>query len=43
MITKETLANFDLFKGIPANVLDEVAKICVDVFVTLGGYVFLDG
>jgi hypothetical protein len=26
MITKETLANFDLFKGIPTDVLDEIAK-----------------
>lgn len=43
MVTKETLANFDLFKGVPADVLDEVAKLCEDVFVTKDGYVFREG
>jgi CRP-like cAMP-binding protein len=43
MITKEMLANFDLFKGIPADVLEEVARLCEDVFVTKGGYVFREG
>jgi CRP-like cAMP-binding protein len=43
MITKETLANFDLFKGIPIDVLAEVAKFCEDIFVTKDGYVFREG
>ncbi|HSQ39858.1 MAG TPA: cyclic nucleotide-binding domain-containing protein [Anaerolineales bacterium] len=43
MITKETLANFDLFKGIPTDVLDKVAKFCDDIFVTKDGYVFREG
>jgi CRP-like cAMP-binding protein len=43
MITKETLAYFDLFKGIPADVLDEVAGICEDIFVTKDGTVFREG
>lgn len=43
MITKESLANFELFKGIPVDVLDEVAKFCEDVFVTKGGFVFREG
>ncbi len=43
MITKESLANFELFKGIPLDVLDEVAKLCEDVFVQKDGYVFREG
>ena len=43
MITKESLANFDLFKGVPESVLDEVAKLCEEVFVQKDGYVFREG
>jgi CRP-like cAMP-binding protein len=43
MITKESLASFELFKGIPTDVLDEVAKLCDDVFIQQGGYVFREG
>lgn len=43
MITKESLANFELFKGIPMDVLDEVAKLCEDVFVAKNGFVFREG
>lgn len=43
MITKETLANFDLFKGISADILEEIAQFCEDVFVTKNGYVFREG
>ncbi|MBI5936116.1 MAG: cyclic nucleotide-binding domain-containing protein [Chloroflexi bacterium] len=43
MITKESLANFDLFKGVPKSVLEEVAKLCEEVFVQKDGYVFREG
>ena len=43
MITKELLANFDLFKGVPESVLEEVAKLCEEVFVQKDGYVFREG
>ncbi len=43
MITKESLANFELFNGVPENVVDEVAKYCEDVFVQKDGYVFREG
>ena len=43
MITKESLANFDLFKGVPESVLEEVAKLCEEVFVQKDGYVFREG
>ncbi len=43
MITRETLENFELFKGIPAQALDEITKLCEDVFVTKGGFVFREG
>ena len=43
MITKESLANFDLFKGVPEGVLEEGAKLCEEVFVQKDGYVFREG
>jgi len=43
MITKETLSSFDLFKGVPENVMEEVAKLCEEVFVQKDGYVFREG
>ena len=43
MITKETLADFELFIGIPVNILDEMAGICDDVFVMKDGFVFREG
>ena len=43
MITKESLANFDLFRGIPANVAEEIAGICDEVHVAKDGYVFREG
>ena len=43
MITKELLSNFDLFKGVPESVLEEVAKLCEEVFVQKDGYVFREG
>ena len=43
MITKEMLTNFDLFKGVPEGALEEVAKICEEVFVQKDGYVFREG
>ncbi|MEW5938371.1 MAG: cyclic nucleotide-binding domain-containing protein [Chloroflexota bacterium] len=43
MITKEALANFDLFRNVSANVLEEIANICEEVFVAQGGYVFREG
>ncbi len=43
MITKEMLTNFDLFKGVPESVLEEVAKLCEEVFVQKDGYVFREG
>jgi CRP-like cAMP-binding protein len=43
MITKESLANFDLFKGIPENVAGEIANLCEEVFVQKDGYVFREG
>lgn len=43
MLTKETLANFDLFRGVPLNVLNEIVNLCEDVFVTRDGYVFREG
>lgn len=43
MITKDTLANFDLFRDVSANVLEEVSNICEEVFVAKDGYVFREG
>lgn len=43
MITRETLSNFELFKGIPTDVLEDVAKLCEDIFVMKDGYVFREG
>ena len=43
MITKESLAKFDLFQGISTEVLEEVAKIGEEVFVSKDGYVFREG
>lgn len=43
MVTKELLSSFDLFKGVPENVLEEVATICEEVFVQKDGYVFHEG
>ncbi len=43
MITQDTLAQFDLFKDIPANVLREIAEISQDVFVQKDHFVFREG
>ena len=43
MITKETLADFELFKGVEAGTLGEIANLCEDVFVAKDGYVFHEG
>lgn len=43
MVTRDLLANFDLFKGVPGKVLEEVAKICEEVNVNRDGYVFREG
>ena len=43
MITKESLAEFDLFRDIPADVLKEVAEIGEEIFVGKDGYVFREG
>jgi CRP-like cAMP-binding protein len=43
MITRETLAGFDLFKGIPADVLEEIAKLCQLVLISKDEYVFREG
>lgn len=43
MITRESLANFDLFKDISADVLEKIAALCEDVFVQKGGFVFREG
>lgn len=43
MITKESLAEFELFRDIPADVLKEVAEIAEEVFVAKGGHVFREG
>lgn len=43
MITTEMLANFDLFRDIPTNVLEEVSNVCEEVYVAKDGYVFREG
>ena len=43
MITTEMLAGFDLFKGVPADVLEEIAKHCEEISVSKDGYVFHEG
>ena len=43
MITKESLAEFDLFRDVPADILKEVADISEEVFVAKDGYVFREG
>ena len=43
MITKEFLAGFELFSGIPDSVLQEIASISQEVSVAKDGYVFREG
>ncbi|GER80727.1 MAG: hypothetical protein JETCAE02_15350 [Anaerolineaceae bacterium] len=43
MITKESLADFELFKGVEMDALEEIAHLCEDVFVAKDGYVFREG
>lgn len=43
MITKEFLAVFELFKGIPETVLQEIAAISQEVSINKDGYVFREG
>lgn len=43
MITKESLAEFDLFRDISAHVLEKLAEFAEEVFVAAGGYVFHEG
>lgn len=43
MITQESLAEFELFRNIPADVLKQVAEISEEVFVAKDGYVFREG
>ena len=43
MITKESLADFDLFRDIPTDVLEEIAQIAEEVFISKDGYVFREG
>ena len=43
MNTRETLSDFDLFTGIPADVLDEIARLCQQVLVSKDEYVFREG
>ncbi len=43
MITKEMLANSELFRGVPVHALEEIVSICEEVFVAKDGYVFHEG
>jgi CRP-like cAMP-binding protein len=43
MITKEFLAEFDLFKGVPESVLQEIAGICHEISVKQDNLVFREG
>jgi CRP-like cAMP-binding protein len=43
MITKEFLAEFELFKSIPENVLHEIAGICHEISIKQGDVVFREG
>ena len=43
MITKEFLAEFELFKGIPEAVLHEIAGICQEISIKDGDVVFREG
>ena len=43
MITKKSLAEFDLFRGIPANVLEKIAELGEEIFIARDGYVFREG
>lgn len=43
MVTKELLAGFDLFKGVPGEVLEEIAVLCEEISVGKDGYVFREG
>lgn len=43
MITKEFLAEFELFKGVPEGVLHEIASICQEISVKGGDVVFREG
>ncbi len=43
MITKDTLAQFELFRDVPAEVLELIAEIAQDVFVQKGHFVFREG
>jgi CRP-like cAMP-binding protein len=43
MITRDSLASFDLFTGIPGDVLEAVAKHCEEVSISKDGYVFREG
>lgn len=43
MITKESLAEFDLFRGLSTEALEAIAEIAEETFVGAGGYVFHEG
>ncbi len=43
MVTKEMLADFELFKGISPRALEEIASISREIVVAKDGYVFHEG
>ena len=43
MITKDTLTSFYLFKGIPDDIVEEIAKLCEEKTYKEGEYIFREG
>lgn len=43
MLTNETLANFDLFQGLPDDVLRSIADLCREVAFAAGTIIFAEG